>query len=56
MEGDPLFELVDCEQLSTSEHGAEQQVWGWWAHPQARSAEDGDRWGHQDGGMGGGDF
>jgi hypothetical protein len=28
---------------STCEHGAEQEVWGWWAHPEAQRAEDGER-------------
>jgi hypothetical protein len=31
---------------STERARAEHEVWGWWAHPQARSAEDGDRRGH----------
>ena len=28
---------------STERARAEHEVWGWWAHPQAQSAEDGDR-------------
>jgi hypothetical protein len=47
---------------STERARAEHEVWGWWAHPQARRAEDGDRRstaqhrakrGHQDPGNGG---
>jgi len=57
---------------STERARAEHEVWGWWAHPQARRAEDGDRsgaspkpkdekpagggGGHNHGRMGGGDF
>jgi len=44
---------------STSEHGAEQQVWGWWARAQARDAPSTRPVGgikNSHGGMGGDDF